>query len=674
MLPSIKADVIHWKTSQIPCLIALLDLPTLSQSCCLVCTVLPLSPPFPGLVLTSKCSPFSPALRCLESYLSPKKSKGKKQQQKFKSVCPAMQSSRERLASLGTQISPIPDHDDHPQVALAQAPAGPVSVPRPTNQSKQQSLGEAKPQAAAGGEVMPQVMPQIMPQATAAGEFRPQAAAADEAMPQAASQMPAVHNQSTSPDAKTSPGLGQAGVFEGGASGPDLAVKPACDQPSMAETQDDKTQDDQPTMAETQDDKSADLPLREDAPSGPGGLLEFPAAPAGTAAIPKQPQARAAPSSLIHGPAGTATDNPDAPGPSGAAPSSPALPGLSNFSTSLGTHPPSPTPATNVLGALLGSYASATPTPEPELPTTTDPLQKPRTAAAVPASEFPEQANQHSEHDAAAHPVNTPQAAAPNSMLVPDQAPVKPSDMATPSRTPASGEGEAAAAPLSPKAPLLGLSEHVPLPPLVLSPTRLPIPARTPEPVPTKPLQLTNPSDAAVPAPTIAANVHEIQPSGQSGGQSSGQPGGQSSRQPGGQPSGQSSGQPIGAVLQTEGHAGSVPDSAAVSTSPVTKASEAVEDAAGAAPAELVEADTGECSGLGCMFYAAQNMYLQYVMFVPVCQHCVRQHRSTQCNMVQHQDGITPCHVAAFVHVVCMQITIFGTEGNCLHACQTCAD
>jgi len=548
-----------------------------------------------------------------------------------------LQSSREQLASLGIQISPIPDHDDHPQIPLAQAPACPVPVPGPTNQSKQQNLD-------------------------AAGEVRPQAASADETTPQAASQVPAVHNQSTSPDAESSPWLGQSGVVEGGASGPDLAVKPVCDQP----------------MAETQDDKSADLPLGEDANSGPGGLSESPMAPAGTAAIPKQPQARAAPNSLDHGSAGMSIDSPDAPGPAGAVPSSPALPGLSSFSTSPRAQPPSPTAATNVLGALLGSYASGTPTPEPELPTT-DALQKPQTTAPAPASDFSEQANERSERDADAHPLNTPQAAppaAPSSTPVPDQAPAKPSqaDVATPStRAPASGEEDEAAGPQSPKAPLLGLSETSPLPPLVLSPTRLPRPAGTPEPVPSKPLPLTNPRDAAVPAPTIGANVSEIQPSGQSGGQpagqTSGQPSGQSSGQPGGQPSGQpsgqsigqpsgqSSGQPSGAVQPLGGQAEPVPGSFAVSAPRDTSASEAVGEAAGAAPAELVEADTGECGGLGCMFHAAQNMYLQHVMFIPVCQHrmsnSIGKHNVMSCNIS------TTLHpfMSQPLFMGCMQIT-----------------
>ena len=473
----------------------------------------------------------------------------------------------------------------------------------------------------------------------AAAEARPQAAAADEAMLQAASQVPAVHDQSRSPDAGTdasSPGLGQVA----GASEPDLAVKPVCDQP----------------RADTQDDKCADLPLKEDARSAPGGLSKSPAAPAGTPAIPKQPQARAAPSSLIHGPGGAAIDSPDASGPAGAAPSSPALPELSSLSTSPRAQPLSPTAATNVLGSLLGSYASATPTPEPELPTT-DALQKPQSTAAAPASDFSE----HSERDADAHPLNTPQAAppaAPSSMPVPDQAPVKPSDMATPStRGPASGGEEGAAAPQTPKAPLLGLSEQVPLPPLVQSPTRLPRPAGTPEPVPSKPLPLTNPSDAAVPAPTITANVSEIQLSRQSGGQTSGQPSGQPSGQssghPSGQPSGQSSGQSSGAVQQVGGQAECVPNSVVVSAPPGTNASEAVVEAAGAAPAEHAESDTGECGGLGCMFYAAQNMYLQCVKSVSLCQNCVRWHRSTQCNMVHHHTRI----LLGFHHMGCMQIT-----------------
>ena len=456
-------------------------------------------------------------------------------------------------------------------------------------------------------------------------------------MPQAAYKVPAVHNQSTSPDAKSSPGLGQPGVFEAGASGPDLADKPVCDQPT----------------AETQDDKSADLPLREDAHTDARGLSESSMAPAGTAAIPKQPQARTAPSSLIHGPAGTSIDSPDAPGPAGAVPSSPALPGLSSFSTSPRTLPPSPTPATDVLGALLGSYASVTPTPEPELPTA-DALQKPQTAAAASPSDFSEQAPEHSEHDADAHPLNTPQAAPPatsSSMPVPDQAPAKPSYMATPStRAPASGEEEAAA-PQSPKAPLLGLSEKMPLPPLVLSPTRLPRPARTPEAVPSKPLPLTNPSDGAVPAPTISANVSEIQPSGQPGGQPSGQPGGQ----PSGQPSGQSSGQPSGAVQQLGGQAESVPGSIAVSMPPGTNASEAVGEAAGAAAAEHVEADTGECGGLGCTFCAAQNKYLQHVMFVPVCQHCM-------CNSIG-QHNVIPCNISTALHPCVLRHSI--TQALC---------
>ena len=404
----------------------------------------------------------------------------------------------------------------------------------------------------------------------------PQAAAADEAMPQAASQVPAVHNQSTSPDAESSPQLGQPGVVEGGASGPDLAVKPACDQP----------------IAEIQDDKSADLPLGEDAHSGPGGLSKSSMAPAGIAAIPKQPQARAAPSGLtkLDSLAGAAIDSPllVAPDPAGAASSSPALPGLSSFSSSSRTQPPSPTPATHLLGALLGGYASATPTPEPELPIT-DPLQKPQNPAAAPASDSSEQANEHSEHDADAHPLNTPQAAppaAPSSTPLPDQAPAEPSDVATLSkRAPASGEEEAASL-QSPKPPLLGLSEQSPLPPLVLSPpnlspTRLPRPARTSEAHPSKPLPLTRPSDAAVPAPTITASVSEIQPSGQPGGQISGQLGGQSS------------GQPSGAVQPLGGQAESVPDSIAVSTPRGTSASEAAGEAAGAAPAGHVEADTG---------------------------------------------------------------------------------
>jgi len=584
-----------------------------------------------------------------------------------------LQSSRERLASLGIQIPGcIPDHDNHPQAPLAQAHADPVLVPGPTDHCKQQSLDaavEARPQAAAADEAMPQVMPQaaaagevmpqVMPQATAAGEVMPQAAAADEAMPQAVSQMPAVHSHSTLPDAESSPGLGQPGVVEGGASGPDLAVKPVYDQP----------------MAETQDDKSAVIPLREDAHSIPAGLSESPTSPAGTAAIPKQPQARAAPSSLIHGPAGAAINSPDASGPAGAAPSSPALPELSSFSTSPRAQPPSPTPATNVLGPLLGSYASATPTPEPELPTT-DVLQKPQTTAPAPASDFSEQANEHSERDADAHPLVTPQAApsaAPSSMPVPDQAPVKPSDAAAPStRAPTPGEEDEAAEPQSPKAPLLGLSGKSPLPPLVLSPTRLPRPARTPEPVPSNPLPLTNLSDAAVPAPTIAANVFELQPSGQSGGQTSGQHSGQPSGQPrgqsSGQPSGQSGGQPSGAVQQTGGQAElqlAVPGSVAVSIPAGTSASEAVGEAAGAAPAEHVEADTGECGGLGCAFCAAQNMYLQHVMFPQLCQHCVRQHSSTQCNMAQHQHGTKPFHFQPlFMWAAC--ISSVCSNGNCL--------
>ena len=449
----------------------------------------------------------------------------------------------------------------------------------------------------------------------AAAEARPQAAAADEAMLQAASQVPAVHDQSRSPDAGTDallPGLGQVA----GASEPDLAVKPVCDQP----------------RAETQDDKCADLPLREDARSAPGGLSKSPAAPAGTPAIPKQRQATQLLQNFK----------------------------LNKSSSSLSTFPRaqplSPTAATNVLGSLQGSYASATPTPEPELPTT-DALQKPQSIAAAPASDFSE----HSELDADAHPLNTPQAAppaAPSSMPVPNQAPVKPSDMATPStRGPASGGEEEAAAPQTPKAPLLGLSEQVPLPPLVQSPTRLPRPAGTPEPVPSKPLPLTNPSDAAVPAPTITANVSEIQLSRQSGGQTSGQPSGQPSGQssghPSGQPSGQSSGQSSGAVQQVGGQAECVPNSVAVSAPPGTNASEAVVEAAGAAPAEHAESDTGECGGLGCMFYAAQNMYLQCVKNVSLCQNCVRWHRSTQCNMVHHHTRI----LLGFHHMGCMQIT-----------------
>ena len=236
-----------------------------------------------------------------------------------------MQSSRERLASLGIQISPIPDRDNHPQVPLPQAPADPFSVPGPADQRKQQNLDaadEARAWTAAADEAMPQ------------------APAADEAMPQAASQVPAVHNQSTSPDAESSPRLGQPGVVEGGASGPDLAVMPACDQP----------------MAEIQDDKSADLPLGEDAHSDSGGLSKSSMAPAGIADIPKQPQARAAPNGLtkLDSLAGAAIDSPllVAPDPAGAASSSPALPGLSSSSTSPRTQPPPPTSSNTPAGGI----------------------------------------------------------------------------------------------------------------------------------------------------------------------------------------------------------------------------------------------------------------------------------------------------------------------------------
>ena len=300
-------------------------------------------------------------------------------------------------------MSPIPDHDAHPQMPLAQASAGPVPIPGSTDQSKQQNLD-------------------------AAAEPRPQAAAADEAVPQAAYKLPAVHNQSRSPDATSFP---QSGVCEDNASGPDLAAEPVCDQ-----------------LVEIQDGKSAVIPVGEDA--GSAGLSGSPMAPARVDAILRQPQARAAPSSLINlsGPSGAAIDSPVPPDPNGAVPSSPALPGLSSFSTSPRTLPPSPTPATNALGTLLGSYASATPTPEPELPTT-DALQKPQTAAAASALDFSEQAKEHCECDADAHPLNTPPAAPPatsSSMLMPDQAFAKPSVMATPSTSAtASGEEEAAA-------------------------------------------------------------------------------------------------------------------------------------------------------------------------------------------------------------------------------------
>ncbi|KAL0041127.1 hypothetical protein WJX77_005756 [Trebouxia sp. C0004] len=386
-------------------------------------------------------------------------------------------SSRERLASLGIKIPSIPDSDNHPQILLVQAPAGPAPVPGPTNQSKQQNLD-------------------------AAGEARPQAAAADEVMPQAACEgLPAVHNQSTSPDAQSSAQLGQSDLFEGDASGPDLAVRPVGEQP----------------MAETQDDESAVLPLGGDA--GPAGLSQSPMAPAGIAAIPRQPQARTAPSSLINlsGPAGAATDSHVlvAPGPAEAVPSSPALPGPSSLSTSPRTLPPSPTPATNMLRALHGSYASATPTPEPELPTT-DALQKSQTAAAASVLvqdssrllDFSEQAKEHSERDADAHPLDTSQAAPPatsSSMPMPDQAPANPSDITTPST---SATASYAAAPQSSKAPLLGLSEQIPLPPLVLSPTRLLRPARTPEAVLSKPLPLTN---AAVGEAARAAPAEHVE-------------------------------------------------------------------------------------------------------------------------------------------------------------------
>jgi len=51
----------------------------------------------------------------------------------------------------------------------------------------------------------------------------------------------------------------------------------------------------------------------------------------------------------------------------------------------------------------------------------------------------------------------------------------------------------------------------------------------------------------------------------------------------------------------------------------VPNSTEAVGEAARAAAAEHVEADTGECGGMCYTFNAAQDMYLQYEMFVSLC-------------------------------------------------------
>ncbi|KAL0043274.1 hypothetical protein WJX79_000069 [Trebouxia sp. C0005] len=88
------------------------------------------------------------------------------------------QSSRERLASLGIQVSRIPDSDSHPHIPLAEAPANPMSVPGPIDQSKQQNLD------AAGGAPGPDLA--VKPACTSASDAtaeatRPAPAEQDEA-------------------------------------------------------------------------------------------------------------------------------------------------------------------------------------------------------------------------------------------------------------------------------------------------------------------------------------------------------------------------------------------------------------------------------------------------------------------------------------------------------------
>ena len=142
-------------------------------------------------------------------------------------------------------------------------------------------------------------------------------------------------------------------------------------------------------------------------------------------------------------------------------PSSLALPGSSSLSTAQGQHPPSPTPTPNLLVGLVDQYGTPHPTPEPEL-SLAHALEKPQSAALVRAPENREQPQQTT-------------SATTLGMAVFNQAHPKTSDPTEVGVTAAgaAGAGEEEAAQQSPKAPLLGLSEQSPLPPLVLSPTSL---------------------------------------------------------------------------------------------------------------------------------------------------------------------------------------------------------
>lgn len=179
--------------------------------------------------------------------------------------------------------------------------------------------------------------------------------------------------------------------------------------------------------------------------------------------------------------------------PTAAGPGSLALPGSSSLSTAQGQHPPSPTPTPNLLVGLVDQYGTPTPTPEPE-PPLAHASEKPQSAALVNAPERREQQQQ-------------PSLAAAISTAGSGQAHPKSSDPTEGgvAGTPAVA-GEEEAAQQSPKAPLLGLSEQSPLPPLVLSPTSLARSSEAPTTGSDPALSAGNPQDPAVtrpPAPVM---------------------------------------------------------------------------------------------------------------------------------------------------------------------------